>query len=61
MEILGILVLLLDIYAIYNVLVSGSSLGAKALWTLGIIILPVIGFVVWLLAGPRGGTAVARV
>ena len=54
MEILGLLVLLLDIYAIYNVLVSGASLPAKLLWTLGIIVLPVIGFVVWLLAGPRG-------
>lgn len=54
MEILGILVLLLDIYAIYNVLTSGASLGAKALWTIGILVLPVIGFVVWLLAGPRG-------
>jgi len=55
MEILGLLVLILDIYAVHNVLTSGSSLGAKALWTLGIIILPVIGFIVWLLSGPRGG------
>jgi len=46
MEILGLLVLILDIYAVHNVLTSGSSLGAKALWTLGIIILPVIGFIV---------------
>lgn len=56
MEILGILVVILDIYAIYNVLTSGSSLPAKALWSLGIIVLPVIGFVAWLLAGPRGST-----
>lgn len=55
MEILGLLVLLLDIYAIYNVITSGAGGGAKILWTLGIIILPVIGFLVWLLAGPRGG------
>ncbi len=54
MEILGIVVLLLDIYAIYSVLVSGASLPAKVLWSLGIIVLPVIGFIVWLLAGPRG-------
>ena len=54
MEILGVIVLLLDIYAIYNVLVSGSSVPSKALWSLGIIILPVIGFIVWLFAGPRG-------
>ncbi len=54
MEILGVIVLLLDIYAIYNVLVSGASAPSKALWSLGIIVLPVIGFVVWLFAGPRG-------
>ena len=56
MEILGLFVLILDIYAIYNVAVSGASLPAKLLWALGIVVLPVIGFIVWLLAGPRGST-----
>lgn len=55
MEIVGLLILILDIYAIYNVLTSGTGLAPKALWSLGIIVLPVIGFIVWLLAGPRGG------
>ncbi|TIX50463.1 PLDc N-terminal domain-containing protein [Alteraurantiacibacter aquimixticola] len=54
MEILGLLVLILDIYALYNIAVSGATLPAKLLWGLGIIVLPVIGFIVWLLAGPRG-------
>lgn len=54
---LGLIILIADIYAIYQVLTSSASTGAKVLWTLGIIILPVIGFIVWLIAGPRGRTA----
>lgn len=50
----GILVLIADLYAIYQVLTSGASTAAKVVWTLAILILPVIGFIVWLIAGPRG-------
>lgn len=53
---LGLLVLIADIYAIYNVLTSGASTLAKVVWTLLIVLLPVVGFVVWLIAGPRGGS-----
>ncbi|MEB8388300.1 PLD nuclease N-terminal domain-containing protein [Rhodobacteraceae bacterium KMM 6894] len=52
----GILVLIADIYAIYQVLTSSASTAAKVVWTLAILILPVLGFIVWLIAGPRGGT-----
>lgn len=55
MEILGIIGFLLAAYAIYNVVTSSASTGAKIGWSIGIIILPVIGFIVWLIAGPRGG------
>lgn len=55
--ILGLLVLLLDIYAIYNILTSAASTGAKVIWTLAILLLPVLGFIVWLVAGPRGSNA----
>jgi hypothetical protein len=54
---LGILVLIADIYAIYNVLTSGASVLAKILWTALILILPVVGFIIWLIAGPRGSSA----
>ena len=33
--------------------------GAKVLWTLLIIILPVVGFIIWFFAGPRSRTAPA--
>ncbi|WP_425100269.1 PLD nuclease N-terminal domain-containing protein [Tropicibacter sp. S64] len=53
----GLLVLIADLYAIYNVLTSGASTGAKVVWTLAILILPVLGFIAWLVAGPRGRAA----
>lgn len=54
--IFGIIILALDIWAIVNVVQSSSSTVAKVLWALGIIIFPLIGFLVWLFAGPRGNT-----
>ncbi len=57
--IFGILILILDIWAIVNVWQSGSSAVSKLLWTLGIIIFPLLGVIVWYFAGPRGRTAIA--
>lgn len=54
--ILGLLVLIADIYAIVQVFSSRASGMAKVLWTLGIIIFPVVGFIVWLIAGPRSSS-----
>ncbi|ADZ69490.1 PLD nuclease N-terminal domain-containing protein [Polymorphum gilvum] len=51
---IGLLVLIADVYAIARTLSSGASTGAKILWTLGILIFPVVGVIVWFLAGPRG-------
>ena len=55
--ILGLIVLILDIYAIYQIITSGASTAAKVIWTLVILFLPVLGFIAWLVAGPRGGSA----
>jgi len=51
--ILGLIIVALDIWAIVRVLQSGASSGAKVLWVLIILILPVIGLIVWLVAGPK--------
>jgi len=56
--IIGLLVLVADIYAILKTFQSGASTGAKLLWTLGILIFPVVGFIVWLIAGPKGASNV---
>lgn len=55
--ILGLVVLIADIYALYNVFTSSASTGAKLLWTLLILILPVLGFIIWFFAGPKSASA----
>ncbi|MGR3492883.1 MAG: PLD nuclease N-terminal domain-containing protein [Shimia sp.] len=55
--ILGLIVLVLNIYAIYKIFTSAASTGAKVIWTIVILLLPVLGFIAWLIAGPKGGTA----
>ncbi|WP_300030743.1 PLD nuclease N-terminal domain-containing protein [uncultured Roseobacter sp.] len=52
--IVGLIVLVLNIYALVKTWTSGVSLGAKLVWTLLILVLPVIGFIIWFFAGPRG-------
>jgi hypothetical protein len=49
----GLLVLIADVWAIINVVGSRSSTGAKVLWTVLILLLPLVGFLIWLVAGPR--------
>jgi hypothetical protein len=57
-SVFGIIVLILDIWALINVFGSrGSTTGQKLLWTLLIVLLPLIGFIVWLVAGPRKSAA----
>ena len=53
--IVGLLVLIADVWAIVRIAQSGVTTETKVLWIVLIIILPVLGFLVWLLAGPRGG------
>jgi hypothetical protein len=54
---IGLIVLILDIWGIINVVGSGATNGIKLLWVLLILILPVIGLIAWFLAGPRGTRA----
>lgn len=56
--IIGLIILIADIYAILKTFQSGASTGGKLLWTLIILIFPVVGFILWLIAGPKGGRSV---
>ena len=49
----GLLVLVADIWAIVNIIQSPRDTAAKVLWTLLVILLPVLGFIIWLIGGPR--------
>ena len=53
----GLLVLIADVWAIVNVIGSPSSNGAKVVWTILILLLPILGFIIWLIAGPRSSKA----
>lgn len=50
---LGLIVLILDIWAIISVARSSASGGKKAIWIIAIIFLPVVGFIAWLIFGPK--------
>jgi hypothetical protein len=50
--IFGLIVLIADVYAIVKTVQSGASTGAKVFWVVVILLLPVLGFILWLLFGP---------
>ena len=50
---LGLLVFAADIWAILTIIKSKAEVGAKVLWCLLVLILPVLGLVIWYFAGPR--------
>ncbi|HEX9852775.1 MAG TPA: PLD nuclease N-terminal domain-containing protein, partial [Woeseiaceae bacterium] len=50
--ILGILVLIADVYAILQIAQSSADTAKKALWIVLVLVLPVIGVIIWYLAGP---------
>lgn len=51
---LGLIILILDIYAIIKVVQSSASVGMKALWIVIILFLPIIGLILWWFLGPKG-------
>lgn len=52
--IFGLLILILDIWAIINTVSAPTSMGSKLLWVLLILLLPVVGVLIWFFFGPRG-------
>jgi hypothetical protein len=51
---LAVIVLLVDFWVIANVWHTTKSSGTKVGWAVLILVLPVIGLVIWGIAGPRG-------
>jgi hypothetical protein len=52
----GFLVLIADIYAVLNIFIFQAPVENlnKAVWAALVLVLPVAGFLLWLLFGPRG-------
>ncbi|MCG8546109.1 MAG: PLD nuclease N-terminal domain-containing protein [Alphaproteobacteria bacterium] len=51
--ILGLILLIANVYAIVKTVQSSASTGAKVLWIVLILIFPLLGLIIWLIAGPR--------
>ncbi|MEZ5779806.1 MAG: PLD nuclease N-terminal domain-containing protein [Paracoccaceae bacterium] len=52
----GLVLLALDLWALISIFGSASDTGRKVLWSLLVILLPLVGFIIWLIAGPRSET-----
>jgi hypothetical protein len=50
---IGLVIFALHIWAIINVLMSTASTGAKVLWTLLLLFVPIVPLIVWFFIGPR--------
>ena len=53
----GLIVLIADVWAIVNIMQSGADTGKKVLWTVMVILLPVLGFILWYFLGPKTAKA----
>lgn len=49
--IIGLIVLVLDIIAIVSIIGANKSVGWKLIWTLVVLLLPVIGMILYFLIG----------
>ena len=55
-SLVGIAILIADVWAIVNILQSSATTGKKVLWIVLVLLLPVLGLILWFLLGPRGKT-----
>ncbi len=55
---ISLIIFALDIWAIINVVKSNAEMSMKIIWILVIVILPVLGLIIWAVAGPRGNVRV---
>ncbi len=52
-SILGVIVFILDIWAIVDILKSTKTAGKKILWAILVILLPLIGLIAYFVVGRR--------
>lgn len=50
----GLIILILNVYAIVKIVQSNAGTGSKVIWIVVILLLPVLGLLLWLLFGPKG-------
>lgn len=50
---LGFVLLICIIYAIIKTVQSRASTGTKVIWVVVLLLLPFLGFILWLIFGPK--------
>jgi hypothetical protein len=54
---IGLIILVPDVWAIVSTIQSGAGTGTKVLWVVLVLLLPVLGLLLWFVFGPKGGAA----
>lgn len=55
-SVIGILIFLVDLWAIYHTWISREETVTKVIWTVVILLLPVVGLLIWMFFGPKRAT-----
>ena len=53
-SVLGLLILVGDVWAIINIFQSPASIEKKLIWIVAVVLLPLLGLILWYFLGPRG-------
>ena len=53
-SLLGLLILVGDVWAIINIFQSPASNEKKLIWVVAVVLLPLLGLILWYFLGPRG-------
>ena len=53
-DIIGPIILILELWAVISVATSEASKGTKRAWVLAIVVLPLVGLIAWMAVGPKG-------
>ncbi len=56
-SLLGVLILIADIWAIINIFQSSVSNEKKLIWIIAVVLLPLLGLILWYFLGPRNRKA----
>ena len=51
-DLIGLIVLLLAIWALVGILQSGASPVEKLIWVIIVLVMPLLGFILWYVIGP---------
>lgn len=49
----GLILLILNVWALVSIVTAPTGTGNKVIWVIVILLLPLLGFLIWLIFGPR--------